>query len=644
MNTARLSLITLFGLAACESAPPQYDAAEAPEAKGAGAEVLPDEPLVPEELSDPERAIESIHSGDYAHAGAILNELRARELELAARALMAEGNPRDALLPLDDALDLLPESSALWFLRGQAAMATAPSDSQAGFFYEDARRNFEESAKRGGGARALLEASRAARLVPDAKRALAYARAGVAKLAGGPAPAELDVAPERILVEASFDVYVQKLGAEEDTAEYYAEIEDQLLRLMGREADNPWVWTQLANIYQYEGQGDEAIRMLEGALDLTPGDLALHERMWTLVPTVRDYPGLLDAYARFEERHPELPIAAWYTARTTYQIAVTDFLAGKDSRPGFQRAEELFQRCSKLEPEYADSCLNYEIMCRNGVGRCFLLKGEFEEARLAFLSMEELKEGGLRWEDEALYSGVRGLEWVASTLAQDSRQPKNAEQAAQIYDFLHAYDPTAANFANNAGFFNREAAMSAKDASDRAAHAATTESDEAKKAALLAEAAAAEILAVALVEKSYSAYLKASELAPEDVRIINDTALIMTYYLRTDPDTAEAQLVHSVEMGAEQLDSTTLEGQDLVDLTEAWGDAHQNLGVLYLTLRDDPATARGWFEKSVEIGPHPQIPRTMVSELYLPACDAAIAGEAGALDQVRRAVWFDRRP
>jgi len=639
MNTAaRLSLLSVLLLPACESTPTQSGPPEAD--PGARPEDVTSAP----ELSDPELAIAAIETGDYAHAGAILDQLQARELELQARTMMKAGNPRDALLPLDDALDLLPESSELWYLRGQAAMATAPSDSQAGFFYEDAHRNFVEAAKRGGGARALFAASQAARLVPNPMRALEYARAAVAKLDDGPAPAELDVAPERVLAEASFAVYLEKRRAEEDASEYYAETEDQLLRLMGRAADDPWVWTQLANIYEWEGQGDEAIRMVEGALDLTPGDNTLHERMWFLVPTVRGYPGLLDAYERFELRHPETPIAAWYTARTMFEIAVTDFLATKDSRAGFQRAEELFQRCRELEAEYTEACIGYEIMCRNGVGRCCLLKGEFEQARLAFLSMEELKEGGLTWQSERLYSGVRGLEWVASTLAQDSRQPKNAEEAAQIYDYLHAYDPTAANFANNAGFFNREAAMSAKDTAERAAHAASTETEEVRKAELLAEAAEADALAVALVEKSYAAYLEASKLAPEDVRIVNDTALIMTYYLRTDPDTAEEQLMRSVAMGEEQLATTTLEGQELIDLKEAWGDAHQNLGVLFLTLRDDPVAAKVWFEKSVEIGPHPEIPRTMVTQLYLPACEAAIADEAGALDQVRRAVWFDRRP
>ena len=52
-------------------------------------------------------------------------------------------------------------------------------------------------------------------------------------------------------------------------------------------------------------------------------------------------------------------------------------------------------------------------------------------------------------------------------------------------------------------------------------------------------------------------------------------------------------------------------------LREAYGDAHQNLGTLYLEYENDPRTARVWFEKSLEIGPYP---RPIVTEEYLPRC------------------------
>jgi hypothetical protein len=63
-------------------------------------------------------------------------------------------------------------------------------------------------------------------------------------------------------------------------------------------------------------------------------------------------------------------------------------------------------------------------------------------------------------------------------------------------------------------------------------------------------------------------------------------------------------------------------------LQEAWGDAHQNLGLLELTIRKNPARAREWFQESLEIGPLPRIDRAWIRTSALPACDALEKGEA----------------
>ncbi len=97
--------------------------------------------------------------------------------------------------------------------------------------------------------------------------------------------------------------------------------------------------------------------------------------------------------------------------------------------------------------------------------------------------------------------------------------------------------------------------------------------------------------------------------------------------------------MHSVAMGAAQLANTTLEGQDLVDLTEAWGDAHQNLGVLELTLRRDGAKARRWLERALEIGPESREQRRPLLEV----CDQLIADpdlDLATSPMVRNMVWL----
>jgi tetratricopeptide (TPR) repeat protein len=120
------------------------------------------------------------------------------------------------------------------------------------------------------------------------------------------------------------------------------------------------------------------------------------------------------------------------------------------------------------------------------------------------------------------------------------------------------------------------------------------------------------------MEKSYAAYLEATRLAPDDVSIVNDTALIAVYHLYRDIDRAAELLEHCVEVGAEQLESDALDEKARWSLQNAWGDAHQNLGILYFHHKNDPETARAWFEKSIAIGPEP---RPLVTEVYLKLID-----------------------
>ena len=112
----------------------------------------------------------------------------------------------------------------------------------------------------------------------------------------------------------------------------------------------------------------------------------------------------------------------------------------------------------------------------------------------------------------------------------------------------------------------------------------------------------------------------AAELAPEDVRILNDTALLLVYHLHRDWDRAAELLTRAVELGQKQLENAELTKSQRTELESAWGDAHENLGVLHLEHEHDPAAARRWFQRAVEIGPDP---RPRVVEHWLPQCDAA---------------------
>ncbi|MFT5155460.1 MAG: tetratricopeptide (TPR) repeat protein, partial [Planctomycetota bacterium] len=449
---------------------------------------------------------------------------------------------------------------------------------------------------------------------------------------------------------------------------------------------------------------------------------------------------VLAAYGRFNTIHPESPMGVWYTALETMYVALDSQLQdGKDSSADYEQAEAMFQLCRQLEPGYEANCISYELICRNGIGWCRYNNGDLAGSKEAFLSMEALKTGGLEWAlGTQLFSGVMGLQFIAGKHAEDGQKADSLRKASEIFDYLHAYRPEDADFANNTGFFNRDTAVlldiQAQMNFERAKTAATA--NEAKDMSLRGEELRSE--AQTLMERSYAAYQEASRLGPDDVRVVNDTGLIMTYYLCNDVEAAERYLYSATEMGEVQVaemraaveelrmqvalekddlaaaaakadidvirlakvraaeaqlaearraarDLLTIEEQKLIpapqpdaalevsteavnatdavtevgptdlevqlteledkldNLMEAWGDAYQNLGILYLTVTRQPDRALPFLEKSVEIGPLPRVPRGFIRESLIPICKEAMSGKLEAIRQVR-GVWHHNAP
>jgi tetratricopeptide (TPR) repeat protein len=141
------------------------------------------------------------------------------------------------------------------------------------------------------------------------------------------------------------------------------------------------------------------------------------------------------------------------------------------------------------------------------------------------------------------------------------------------------------------------------------------------------------------MERSYLAYQDAVALAPEDVGIVNDCALILVYHLQRDADAAEALLLRALELGEKQLpELVRAAGEEGLDaeqksqrqlaaqkLRSAVGDAWQNLGVLCLTLRGDARKGLLNLEKCRGMGPDPR-PEVFGPGGYLEQAHAALAG------------------
>jgi tetratricopeptide (TPR) repeat protein len=638
------------------------------EPSGAEASVAPVEPAAPapeEEAPEPEsessarrRAISAIRSGEYAEAREILTALLLEDYLARATALFAEGNPQDGLMWTDRALELEPRDHEALVLRGEGSLLLAEeliAAGSSGVFvngaFAAAPRTFQLA---GDEPAALFGASRAAHGLDRPAEAVDLAERGLAALSArelAPGPVEL-----RALSEATYLLYVrtrQEGGDDEAARETWDRSLEVTEDLLGRTPTDPWVWNQLSYLYQWEGDLTAAREVLEQGLDRVPDDPLLLARLVDVARVEGGGEGVVATLERFTSRHSGVAEGWQVLGVERFHMALAALLEGSGDEVAFQSAEHELARARDVEPERRETVIGYEVMCRNAAGWCRLNDERLAEAEAAFRSMEDLFEGGMTWEIEgSLLNGYRGLQFVANAYVErsdayegsDLVKPDWLARAARIFDDLGRWEPDSVQWANNAGLFHRDAAVEAElvaraccdgaagtleesaDLADLRERAGIEAAEGSPEEAASLHALADRLLAEAQghMRRSYSAYRRASSLAPDDVRVVNDTALIPIYHLYRDLDWAESELLRLVELGERQLESEELTEEERRDLMEAWGDVHQNLGVLNFHLKSDPEGARHWFERAVEIGPDP---RPLVSDGYLPVIDAGPDGE-----------------
>jgi len=599
------------------------------------------------QAGEPAAAIAAIRRGEYVEARAILGRIVFAERLVDARAALDDGRPEDALVATEDALKLAPRDAGAIALDARARLALAEKGIREGLPFTEAllQDALDANLRAGDGPAARIRAARAAYLLGKSDDALRLATEAMARANG--AAIEADRLPQRTLAEAAYAVYAARRQAGEsadDARDAFERTESALSSLLGRAPNDPWVHRTLANLYEWDGDLIEARDALMRGIDRVAPEAAgeLVVQLARVVRSVEDGPAPIDTFVELTERHPDLSEGWWFEAEQRFWDALA-LLEAKDYRPDeFRRAEEGFRRSRELKPEFDASCKAWETTCRNALGWCLYNAGDLAAAEAAFRSMDELVERGLLVKLEGrLPDGASGLAFCAQAYMDPERGDLLA--AARINDFLHGYLPEDVAFANNAGFLLRDAAVAIEYEGRRFCYAAQGLVEEGEVLAALRaragiepdvtgtdavraafrDAANARIdQARALMQRSGDAYRAAAELAPDDVRIVNDTALILMYYLHTDIDAAKAMLLRCVELGAEQVRDETLDEDALFNLRSAWGDAHQNLGVLAYVYEHDEAAALDWFERSVEI----DADRPDVLEFWLPFLRGEIDG------------------
>jgi tetratricopeptide (TPR) repeat protein len=620
-----------------------------------GAELaLTTEPGPSLEAGQAAEAIRSLEEGQYEHARELLDGLLIEGYLARARAELAAGVPEDALTALDEALALAPHDPEVRLLQADASLRLAEAKLRSGgggVLIEGALgdalaayRSLPESAH------ALFGASRAAWLLGQGDEALVLARRGLALRRSGGELTTLALAPERIYAEQVHAAYgrARAAGAASDAEAraLFLECEDALGKVIGQSCDEPWAWATLADLYEGDGRLADAQATLERGLQLAPEDAGLIERLARVGSALAGPAVAVRALEAHLASHGEISAARWQLCVARFDSA----LAGYESEPPaldpapFDAIEAEFASLRVRQPERASEALGYEVVARLARGWCAFQAGDLTRARAEFLAMDELFPRGIEWSvDGRLESGIQGLSRVADAhAARDELQ-----SAGEVFETLHELQPGAARWPERAGYFLREAAFALElegKSLCRAARGRVSNAEALSELRALANigpvapAGAPEAIpaedarafaraaddrfarARALMERSWLAYRPAAELAPEDVRVVGDAALVQVYYLHHELGWAEQALLGCVERGAREVEALETElaaeiaagaapdrkaalEEQLDRLKEAWGDAHQSLGVLAWIHRKDAAAARTWLDRSVEIGP-----------------------------------------
>jgi tetratricopeptide (TPR) repeat protein len=564
-------------------------------------------------------------SQDVSQDGAIAAQVEAHVVR--ARELFAAGDPGAALVEVDRALELAPQRPDLRLARADGLvvlgrdLASAGSD---GLFvvatFEDALRAYDacEPAPR-------VELGRAYALtrIGRGSEAWVHAQAALALEAGVPGTSPL--APrEEIVATAAYLAYGDAvLGAAPAgaVAPSIADAVDAVAQWIAVARDEVAAWTTLVDLYLFAaavdaqgGHRERALTALVAALEHLPDEPRLVGRLVELAHAVGGPEEAAHRTRAYAERLADSASARFLAARSLFDLALARF-AGPGAAPAdvelcrarLAECEAWFARAGELDPDlHGSAALGWRAVARIAVGWVEFYAGDLAAAEAGFMSANEVFPRGVEWSiDGTLQSGVQGLFAIGSAL----RERGDLAGAARVASLLHALVPGDANFANNAGFLERDLAVEL----------------EARWRALAAKGdpGAPEVLDEAWLHMraSASAYTRAAELLPDDVRVVNDAALVFAYYLHERIDWAEETFRRAIALGEEQLRADDLSAEQRFELENAWGDAHENLGVLLLEHRGDADGARHWLERAVAIGP---APRPMVTEVWLARLDGRV--------------------
>ena len=578
-------------------------------------------------------ASEAIERGDFAGARALLDDLLTVPRVAEARDLLAKGRNEEALAVAAQALSVAPGEPRVLLVHAEANLRVGIAHGIRERI-DEARLSFLRA---GTDAESWLGGCRAAHELRQTSEALEYARLARTALAQArPLVAE---PPERTLALAfasALDVAEASASATNDLRE---ETAAALAACVTALPSEDWAWKRLARVEEARGKLAAAQSALERAFERNPLNADLPQELARVARLRGSGSEVVAAFER-ARAHAAARVAVWWVP--ALERLEDTGLAPAERCAALRIAEGEFAMVRTLDASLRADCLRNEAACRAGIGWARLEQGDLPGAAESFRSMEKLERGAMSiGRPPLLRSGVAGL---AALSAEYERRGSLADAAQLAYE-LHRYEPDEATWALEAGRLYRAVAERSHAEAEELAIAAEGRIREPRRLLALRERTGIDATipigprlqtefriraeeqrkrAGKQFENAYRSLLDASRLAPTHVRAMADAALIAIEYLHIDFEVARGLLNAAIQVGERQLADPGLDETTRTQLLQAWGDAHEYMGVYYLE-RDvvrDPRRALGYFERALAIGPGA---RPAVRDVYVPRCRLALS-------------------
>jgi len=233
-----------------------------------------------------------------------------------------------------------------------------------------------------------------------------------------------------------------------------------------------------------------------------------------------------------------------------------------DAADAYAESAVCYEKCGQAHEPFTEQALQEQAQALANTGWAYYYAEEFELAEARFSRSLALRPD--------LQNAALGVDYLGTAIVGSA----GMEKARDFFRRQALANPWNSKWWNNYAFFCREAGQ---------------------------------------YEESYSAYVKAMNLSPDDTRYINDAGMMLLYYLKRQPGKAAELFRRAWETGEKKCDNPFLSEEDRAYHFEAYCDAMLNLGRLLL-MQNKPGEAepiaRSLDEKAHE---RPDVKRLLIS-------------------------------